>query len=56
MRNINYFDKELSVEEYVKKEVCKNVGTQSVAFKEQHYFYAALRVLWIRKNEKRRAV
>ncbi len=35
MRNINYFDKELSVEEYVKKEVCKNVGTQSVAFKEQ---------------------
>lgn len=23
MRNINYFDKELSVEEYVKKEVCK---------------------------------
>ena len=35
MRNINYFDKELSVEEYVKKEVCKNAGTQSVAFKEQ---------------------
>ena len=32
MRNINYFDKELSVEEYVKKEVCKNAGTQSVAF------------------------
>ena len=35
MRNINYFDRELSVEEYVKKEVCKNAGTQSVAFKEQ---------------------
>ncbi len=35
MRNIKYFDKELSVEEYVKKEVCKNAGTQSIAFKEQ---------------------
>ena len=35
MRRIQYFNKELTVEEYIKKEVCKNGGTQSVAFKEQ---------------------
>nr|DAD79746.1 MAG TPA: dissimilatory sulfite reductase D [Siphoviridae sp. ctHjy10] len=35
MRNIKYFGKELSVEGYVKKEICKNAGTQSIAFKEQ---------------------
>lgn len=34
MRRINYFGKELSIEEFVKKEICKNSGTQSVAFKE----------------------
>lgn len=35
MRRIEYFDKELTVEEYVKIQVNKNGGTQSVAFKEQ---------------------
>lgn len=35
MRRINYFGKDLSVEEYVKKEICKNAGTQSIAFKNQ---------------------
>ena len=35
MRNINYFDEELSVEEYVKREVCKNAGNHSIAFKTQ---------------------
>lgn len=35
MRRINYFGKELSIEEFVKKEICKNSGTQSVAFKEE---------------------
>ena len=34
MRRINFFGKELSIEEFVKKEICKNSGTQSVAFKE----------------------
>lgn len=34
MRKIKYFDKELTVEEFVKKEICKNGGTQSVAFKD----------------------
>lgn len=34
MRKINYFGQEISVEEYVKKEICKNAGTQSVAFKD----------------------
>lgn len=33
MRDIIYFDENLSVEEYVKKEVCKNGGTQSNALK-----------------------
>lgn len=35
MRKIIYFGKELTVEEYVKKEICKNAGTQSFAFKDQ---------------------
>lgn len=35
MRNINYFGEDISVEEYVKKEICKNSGTQSIAFKPQ---------------------
>ena len=35
MRNINFFGDNLSVDEYVKSEICKNAGTQSVAFKEQ---------------------
>ena len=30
MRDIIYFDENLSVEEYVKKEVCKNGGTKSI--------------------------
>lgn len=34
MRTIPYFDSELTVEEYIKKEICKNAGTQSVAFKD----------------------
>lgn len=34
MRTIPYFDSELTVEEYIKKEICKNTGTQSVAFKD----------------------
>lgn len=34
MRKIKYFDEELTVEEFVKKEICKNGGTQSVAFKD----------------------
>ena len=35
MRDIIYFDENLSVEEYVKKEVCKNGGTQSIALKKE---------------------
>ncbi len=35
MRNINFFGENLSVDEYVKREICKNAGTQSLAFKEQ---------------------
>lgn len=35
MRRINYFGKELTVEQFIKKEICKNAGTQSIAFKEQ---------------------
>lgn len=35
MRNINFWGKNLSVDEYVKAEICKNAGTQSLAFKEQ---------------------
>lgn len=34
MRKIKYFDREISVEEYIKIQICKNGGTQSVAFKE----------------------
>lgn len=34
MRNIFYFDRNLSIEEYIKIEVCKNSGTQSIALKE----------------------
>ena len=35
MRNINFWGENLSVDEYVKSEICKNAGTQSLAFKEQ---------------------
>lgn len=35
MRNINFWGNNLSVDEYVKAEICKNAGTQSLAFKEQ---------------------
>ena len=35
MRDISYFGGKISVEEYVKKEICKNTGTQSVALKAQ---------------------
>ena len=35
MKRINYFGEEFSIEEFVKKEICKNSGTQSVAFKEE---------------------
>ena len=35
MRTIKYIDTEISIEEYIKKEICKNAGTQSVAFKDQ---------------------
>ena len=35
MRKILYLKNELTVEEYIKKEICKNAGTQSVAFKNQ---------------------
>ena len=35
MRNINFWGENLSVDEYVKAEICKNAGTQSLAFKEQ---------------------
>lgn len=34
MRKIIYFDEELTVEEFVKQEICKNGGTQSIAFKD----------------------
>lgn len=33
MRTIHYFDSDLTVEEYVKKEILKNAGTQNVAMK-----------------------
>ena len=33
MRKISYFDTELTVEEYVRKEILKNAGTQNVAMK-----------------------
>jgi hypothetical protein len=35
MRNIIYFDEKLSIEEYVKKEISKNGGTQSNALKSE---------------------
>lgn len=35
MRKIKYFEQELAIEEFVRKEICKNGGTQSVAFKDQ---------------------
>lgn len=35
MRNIIYFDEKVSVEEYVKKEISKNGGTQSNALKSE---------------------
>lgn len=35
VRTIAYFNTELTVEEFVKKEICKNAGTQSIAFKLQ---------------------
>lgn len=35
MRNINFWGENLSVDEYVKAEICKNAGTQSLTFKEQ---------------------
>lgn len=35
MRKIISFGKEMTIEEYVKKEICKNAGTQSIAFKDQ---------------------
>ena len=35
MRIINFWGDNLSVDEYVKAEICKNAGTQSLAFKEQ---------------------
>lgn len=34
MRKIKYFDKELTVEEYIKHEICKNAGSQSIAFRD----------------------
>lgn len=34
MRTIHYFDSEMTIEDYVKKEICKNDGGQSVAFKD----------------------
>lgn len=33
MREIQYFDTELTVEEYIRKEILKNAGTQNVAMK-----------------------
>ncbi|WP_347992581.1 hypothetical protein [uncultured Eubacterium sp.] len=35
MRKIKYFDNELSIEEYIKMQICKNAGTQSFAYKDQ---------------------
>ena len=35
MRKIPYFKKKLTVEEYIKKEICKNTGTQSIVYKAQ---------------------
>lgn len=35
MRTIKYFDRDMTVEEYVRMEICKNGGTQSVVFKDQ---------------------
>lgn len=34
MRKIKYFDREITVEEYIKIQICKNGGTQSFAFKD----------------------
>lgn len=34
MNKIQYFEKELSIEEYIKIQICKNAGTQSFAYKE----------------------
>lgn len=35
MKSINYFDKEITIDEFVKIEICKNDGTHSLVFKEQ---------------------
>ena len=34
MKKIKYFDKEISVEEFIEIELCKNKGTQCHAFKK----------------------
>ena len=33
MRTIHYFDSDLTVEDYIRKEILKNVGTQNIAMK-----------------------
>lgn len=52
MRNIIYFDEKLSIEEYVKKEISKNGGTQSNALNQSLFHYVILTVLNMIKNEK----
>ena len=54
MRNINFWGENLSVDEYVKAEICKNAGTQSLAFKEQLVLYAILPVLSVMKKRKKK--
>ncbi|MEI3587980.1 MAG: hypothetical protein V8Q20_06350 [Lachnospiraceae bacterium] len=50
MRNINYFDKELSVEEYVKRKYAKMPALRALLLKNSLFHYAALRVLNVTKK------
>lgn len=50
MRNINYFDKELSVEEYVKRKYAKMSALRALLLKNSLFHYAALRVLNVTKK------
>ena len=50
MRKIKFFESEIPVEEWVKREICKNGGTDSIAFKSDLVNYAEL--IGVPGNEK----
>ena len=50
MRKIKYFDEEFTFEEFVRKKICENGGTQSVAFKDD--LIGICKILKIPYNDK----